>query len=66
MRFLGDESCDFIVVKALREAGHDVTVVAEIGPRAKDSEVICGFVTRVQRIMRIDLIHVESAGKERG
>jgi len=40
MRFLADESCDFIVVKALRAAGHDVLIVSEIAPRAEDSEVI--------------------------
>ena len=28
MRFLADESCDFAVVKALRQVEHDVTVVA--------------------------------------
>src|SRR3989304_5315936 len=37
MRFLADESCDFIVVKALRAAGHDVLIVSEIAPRAKDT-----------------------------
>jgi hypothetical protein len=29
MRFLADESCDFIAVQALRAAGHDVVAVAE-------------------------------------
>jgi predicted nuclease of predicted toxin-antitoxin system len=40
MRFLADENCDFTVVHALREAGHDVLCVSEITPRAEDSEVI--------------------------
>jgi predicted nuclease of predicted toxin-antitoxin system len=40
MRFLADESCDSIIIKTLREAGHDVLAVAEITPRAEDSEVI--------------------------
>ena len=40
MRFLADESCDFAVVRALRTAGHKVLAVAEISPRANDSEVI--------------------------
>jgi predicted nuclease of predicted toxin-antitoxin system len=40
MRFLADESCDFAVVYALRKAKHDVLAVAEITPRAADSEVI--------------------------
>ena len=40
MRFLADESCDFAVVRALREAGHDVTAVAEIDPGIDDEIVI--------------------------
>ena len=40
MRFLGDESCDFAVVTTLRAAGHDVTAVVEISPRATDPVVL--------------------------
>lgn len=40
MRFLADESCDFAVVRGLRESGHDVQAIAEISPRAEDSDVI--------------------------
>jgi len=40
MRFLADESCDSIIIKTLREAGHDVLAVGEINPRAEDSEVL--------------------------
>jgi predicted nuclease of predicted toxin-antitoxin system len=40
MRFLADESCDFAAVRALRGAGHDVVVVAEVAQGAKDVEVI--------------------------
>ena len=40
MRFLADESCDFAVVTALRAAGHDVSAVVEISPRAKDVAVL--------------------------
>jgi predicted nuclease of predicted toxin-antitoxin system len=40
MRFLADESCDFVVVRALRSAGYDVTAISEIAPRAEDSDVI--------------------------
>jgi len=40
LRFLADESCDFAVVRALREAGHDVTAVAEIDPGIDDEIVI--------------------------
>jgi predicted nuclease of predicted toxin-antitoxin system len=40
MRFLADESCDYVVVQALRENGYDVLSVTEITPRAEDSNVI--------------------------
>ncbi len=40
MRFLADESFDFGVVRALRSAGHDVSAVAEISPRAEDPDVV--------------------------
>ena len=40
MRFLADESCDFIVVRALRSAGHDVLSVAEAARGAKDPVVL--------------------------
>jgi len=36
MRFLADENCDFAVVRALRDAGHDILLVAGISPRAAD------------------------------
>ena len=40
MRFLADESCDFAIVRALRDAGHDVAVVAENHAGADDAVVI--------------------------
>ena len=40
MRFLADESCDFGVVRALRQAGHDVSAIAETSPALEDFEVI--------------------------
>lgn len=40
MRFLADESCDFIVVRTLREAGQEVLAVSEVSPGAEDSQVI--------------------------
>src|SRR6266536_1291195 len=40
MQFLADESCDFAVVRSLREAGHDVLAVAEVFPRAEDPSVL--------------------------
>ena len=39
MRFLADESCDFSVVRALREAGYDVQAVKDASPRADDEQV---------------------------
>lgn len=40
MRFLADESCDFSVIRALREAGHDVLAIVEISPASEDLEVV--------------------------
>jgi predicted nuclease of predicted toxin-antitoxin system len=40
VRFLADESCDFTAVTALRAAGHDVSAVADISPRATDPAVL--------------------------
>ena len=50
MRFLADESCDFVVVTTLRAAGHDVTAVAEISPGAKDS-VVLGLARAEARVV---------------
>ena len=38
--FLADESCDFAVVRALREAAFDVVAVVEHSPGATDDQVI--------------------------
>ena len=40
MSFLAGESCDFGVVRALRAAGHDVTAIVELSPRADDDLVL--------------------------
>jgi predicted nuclease of predicted toxin-antitoxin system len=40
VRFLADESCDFAVVRSLRDAGFDVLGVAETAPRASDAAVV--------------------------
>jgi len=40
IRFLADESCDFIVVRTLRAAGYDVLAVSEKFPSASDQEVL--------------------------
>lgn len=39
MRLLADESCDFAIVRALRQAGHDVTAITEIAPGSPDEQV---------------------------
>lgn len=36
MRFLADESCDFRVVSALRDADNDVIAIPELEPGATD------------------------------
>jgi predicted nuclease of predicted toxin-antitoxin system len=40
LRFLADESCDFLVVRSLRSAGYDVVSVAESFSSASDIEVL--------------------------
>jgi len=40
MRFLADESCDGAVVRAMREAGHDVTSVRDTMRGASDRSVL--------------------------
>ena len=40
MRFLADESCDFVIVRALRSAGHDVVAVSEFQQRSIDQELM--------------------------
>ena len=38
--FMADESCDFLVVRALRFAGYDVIAVTESFPSASDLEIL--------------------------
>lgn len=40
MRFLADESCDFAVIRALRDAGFDVSAIGEVARGAEDRIVI--------------------------
>ena len=40
MKFLVDESCDFVVVRALRQEGYDVLSVCEMAPSMADMDVI--------------------------
>jgi len=50
MRFLADESCDFAIVRRLRDDGYDVVAVAEIAPRAEDNRVV-DLAVRERRIL---------------
>lgn len=50
MHFLADESCDFAVVRALREAGHDVAAVRDLSRGAAD-EVVINLAARENRIL---------------
>jgi predicted nuclease of predicted toxin-antitoxin system len=40
MNFLADESCAGPVIRALREAGHDVVAISEVAVGAADDEVL--------------------------
>jgi len=40
MNFLADESCAGPVIRALREAGHDVVAIAEVAKGATDEQVL--------------------------
>jgi predicted nuclease of predicted toxin-antitoxin system len=40
MNFLADESCAGPIIRALRESGHDVVAISEVGKGATDEEVL--------------------------
>ena len=40
MNFVADESCAGPVIRALREAGHDVIAIAEVAKGATDDQVL--------------------------
>jgi len=50
VRFLADESCDFAVVRALREAGHDVKAILESSRGATDRAVL-GIALTERRVL---------------
>jgi predicted nuclease of predicted toxin-antitoxin system len=54
MQFMADESCDFAVVRALRDAGHDVLYVAETDPGAEDAIVIARAYTERRVLLTED------------
>lgn len=50
MRLLADESCDFAIVRAFRQAGHDVMAITESAPGSPDVEV-AALADREDRIL---------------
>ncbi|HWP00688.1 MAG TPA: DUF5615 family PIN-like protein [Methylococcus sp.] len=50
MRFLACENCDFAVVRALRDAGHDVVAVRDTKPGEPDEAVI-SLALRESRVL---------------
>ena len=40
LSFLADESCDFSVIRALRQVGYSVKAIAEISPSLPDEDVL--------------------------
>ena len=50
MKFLADESCAGPVIRALRDAGHDVTAIAEVAQGAAD-EVVMGRALGERRVL---------------
>ena len=40
MEFVADESCAGPVIRALREAGHDLIAIAEVAKAATDDQVL--------------------------
>ena len=50
LEFLADESCDFVVVRALRAAGYNVSAVSEVTSRSVDRDLIAQ-AAREQRVL---------------
>jgi len=79
MNFVADESCAMPVIRALREAGHDVVAIAEVARGASDDQVLehategkCVLTRRLKppRILKAGLdasdnIYVTTEGERR-
>lgn len=50
MNFVADESCAGPVIRALREAGHDVIAIAEVAKGATDDQVLTGYELRLSPV----------------
>lgn len=70
LRFLADESCDFVVVRALRAEGYDVLAVSEYMQRS-DDRLLIDQAARERRILLTEdkdfgwlvyVSHADSAG----
>lgn len=55
MNFLADESCAGPVIRALREAGHDVIAIAEVASGATDQQVLERAVQEKRVLITEDL-----------
>jgi uncharacterized protein with PIN domain len=54
MNFLADESCAGPVIRALREAGHDVVAIAEVAKGATDEHVLEGALNEKRVLITED------------
>jgi len=54
VRFLADESCDFVVVKTLRTSGYDVSAIVEIAAGADDEAVLAMARTDARIVLTED------------
>jgi predicted nuclease of predicted toxin-antitoxin system len=67
VRFLADESCDFAVVSALRNAGHDVSALVEISPGVEDRAVLALARSETRILLTEDKdfgLHVYAGGQQ--
>lgn len=55
MNFLADESCAGQIIRALREAGHDVIAIAEVARGSADEEVLDRAVKEKRVLITEDL-----------
>lgn len=54
MNFLADESCAGPVIRALREAGHDVVAIAEVAAGATDEDVLARAIDEKRLLITED------------
>ena len=54
LSFLADESCDFSVIRALRQVGYSVHAIAEISPSLPDEDVLESAVAENRLLLTED------------